>query len=187
MNVVEPFICEFENYNYKWYDDKFQLNIIGIRNPKKIVNAFDDFLYVIYRNHNNDWRIHQWEVTTDPGLSVLRNPINTKGAAILVPGQYKYKLGLHKNKYKALVQAAPVKVYRDSNRNSVHNFDDASIEEGWFGINIHKAGVESTVVDGWSAGCIVFSKAANYAEFIKICEKSSAIHKNEFTYTLLNV
>ena len=189
---MTPFKELFDEKGYEWYDRDmpFNLNIFGVRNSKRRVNAFDDFLYVIYRNHNLDWRIHQWEITTDPGLSVLENPINQEGTAILVPGQYKsaYKLGLHRGKYKALVQqGGTVKVYRDNNRDNVHDFDENTIEEGWFGINIHKAGTDSNLVDGWSAGCQVFKREKDFNEFIEICDKAAGIYGNSFTYTLFHI
>ena len=37
----------------------------------------------------------------------------------------------------------------------------------------------------YSAGCQVFQDPDNFKEFIKICEKSSSIFGNKFTYTLL--
>lgn len=192
MNLIQPIKELFEKEGYEWYDRNkpFNLNIFGVRNSKRRVNAFDDFLYVVYRNHNLDWRIHQWEITTDPGLSVLEDPINQKGTAILVPGQYKsaYKIGLHRQRYKALVQqGAPVKVYRDNNRDEVHDFDESTIEEGWFGINIHKAGTDSTLVDGWSAGCQVFKKEKDFNEFMDLCSKAGEIYGNKFTYTLFHI
>lgn len=192
MNIIQPFKELFDENNYEWRDRylPYNLNIFGIRNTKRRINEFDDFLYVIYRDYKLDWRIHQWQITTDPGLSVLKNPVNQKGTAILVPGQYKscYKLGLHHQSYKALVQqGGPVKVYRDNNRDAIHDFDENTIDEGFFGINIHKAGTNSTQVDGWSAGCQVFKKQRDFDDFIKLCDESAEIYGNSFTYTLFHV
>ena len=63
--------------------------------------------------------------------------------------------------------------------------DESKIAEGVFGINIHKAGADSTYVENWSEGCTVFKKAADFEEFMKICRKSRDKHGNSFTYTLI--
>lgn len=192
MNIIQPYKELFEEYGYEWRDRQMplNLNIFGVRSSKRRVNEFDDFLYVVYRNHNKEWRIHQWEITTDPGLTTLHNPLNSKGTAILVPGQYKsaYKLGLHRNRYKALVQeGAPVKVYRDYNQDSSLDLDECTIDEGFFGINIHKAGSDSTQVNDWSAGCQVFKRSSDFNEFIDLCSTSAKIYGNSFTYTLFDI
>jgi len=114
--------------------------------------------------------------------------MNTKGTAILVPGQYSqaYKLGLHRGKYEALVQAKPVKVYRDNDKDSVYDMLPSSIDTGFFGINIHKAGHDSTWVDDWSAGCQVFKRAADFEAFMSLVRKAAKIYGNLFTYTLFD-
>jgi len=64
--------------------------------------------------------------------------------AVLVPGVYTYKLGIHglsrpaDQRYEALVQAGPVTVQRD----------DGKRETGWFGINIHRGGYTTTSSEG---------------------------------------
>jgi len=76
-----------------------------------------------------------------------------------------------------------VKVYRDANRDM--KYDETKITEGIYGINIHKAGVDSTYVENWSEGCQVFKKSADFESFMSICRKSRDIHGNSFTYTLI--
>ncbi len=58
-------------------------------------------------------------------------------------------------------------------------------ETGVFGINIHKAGVDSARVDDWSHGCQVFKRVKDFDEFMKIINKAKDIHGNHFTYTLI--
>ena len=103
----------------------------------------------------------------------------------MVEGQYRgsHTLGLHQGKYEALKQAKPVKVYRDANRDMT--YDETKIAEGVFGINIHKAGADSTYVENWSEGCQVFKKSADFDAFMAICRKAAAIHGKSFTYTLI--
>lgn len=90
---------------------------------------------------------------------------------------------LHAGKYEALGQKKPVKVFRDFNKDLI--YDESKIAEGVFGINIHKAGADSTYVENWSEGCTVFKKSADFEEFMKICRKARDIHGNSFTYTLI--
>ena len=97
------------------------------------------------------------------------------------------RLGLHKGQYEALVQNKQVNVYRDNNKDNILDFNIGTKDLGIFGINIHRSNpnTESTIVDGWSAGCTVFKKAEDFNNFMEICNKSKAIYGNSFTYTLL--
>jgi hypothetical protein len=110
---------------------------------------------------------------------------NAQGVARLVPGQYRgsHAIGLHQGKYEALKQAKPVKVYRDANKDMT--YDTKLITEGIYGINIHKAGADSTYVENWSEGCQVFKKSADFDEFMGLVKKAATLHGNSFTYTLL--
>jgi hypothetical protein len=176
---------------YVWFEDAankgFDLNIVGIRNSAtgtKVTNVFDDAISVSYKE-NGVWVYKEWVNTTDPGTKGVKEYHNAAGVARLVPGQYRgsHTLGLHQGKYEALKQQKPVKVYRDANRDM--NYDETKIQEGVFGINIHKAGADSTYVENWSEGCQVFKKAADFEEFMAICRKAGAIHGKSFTYTLI--
>lgn len=190
-SFITPYINLFSKKGYSWFDSNkpYNLNIFSIRNPNGKVNAFDDALYCIYRKENLEWMIKQYTVTTDPGTSSLQSPTNSKGTAILAPGQYLgvYKVDLHKGKYEALCQRnGTVKVYRDNNRDATHNLDPETLDTGWFGINIHKAGEDSTYVDGWSAGCTVFKRARDFSDFMAVVNKAKRIYGNSFTYTLFD-
>jgi len=176
---------------YVWFEDAnnkgFDVNIVGIRNSatgQKVTNVFDDYLTISYKE-NGEWKFHIWPATTDPGKKGVMEYHNAAGVARLVEGQYRssHTIRLHQGKYEALGQAKNVKVYRDANRDMVYN--EEKIQEGVFGINIHKAGADSTYVENWSEGCQVFKKAADFEEFMKICRKSRDIHGNSFTYTLI--
>lgn len=89
-----------------------------------------------------------FNANTDPSIA-------RPGIAVLKPGVWHYKLGIHglskpaAQRYKALVQAAPVTVHRDG----------AGDDTGWFGINIHRGsrtttsslGCQTIVPDQWPA------------------------------------
>jgi hypothetical protein len=169
-------------------DGELNLNIIGVRQSatgNKVTNLFDDFLTLSYK-HNGAWVFKQWAATTDPGTKGVKEFHNAAGVARLVAGQYRgsHAIGLHQGKYEALRQAKNVKVYRDANKDMT--YDESKIQEGVFGINIHKAGADSTYVENWSEGCQVFKKSADFDEFMVIVKKAAALHGNSFTYTLLN-
>lgn len=65
------------------------------------------------------------------------------------------------------------------------NFNPETIEEGMFGINIHKAGDSSVVVDGWSAGCQVLARSFDFNELMNLVTLATPIWGDRFTYTLL--
>ena len=169
---------------------KYNLNIIGVRRADtKVTNQFDDYIVVEYIDMYGIKTREVFAATTDPGLSSIINPISSKGCAILAPGQYRscWKLGYHKGKYEAIVQYKPVKVYRDNNKDKVYDFDSKTIEEGIFGINIHKAGDNSTIVNGWSAGCQVLARRKDFDKLMKLAHyQISQGHGKLFTYTLIN-
>jgi hypothetical protein len=191
MYTKEKIEKALKEKGFVWFDDasnkNYDLNIVGVRNTdvgNKVTNAFDDRITVSYKL-NGEWKFHSWQATTDPGKKGVMEFKNTAGVARLVEGQYRgsHTLGLHQGKYEALRQQKPVKVYRDKNKDL--NFDEHTIQEGIFGINIHKAGVDSTYVENWSEGCQVFKKSADFEEFMSICRKAAAVHGKSFTYTLL--
>ena len=174
---------------YAWFEGAkdYDLNIVGVRNSatgNKVTNAFDDVISVSFKE-NGVWAYKEWMNTTDPGTKGVKEYHNAAGVARLVEGQYRgsHTIGLHQGKYEALRQTKPVKVYRDANRDMT--YDESKIQEGIFGINIHKAGVDSTYVENWSEGCQVFKRAADFEEFMTICRKAAKIHGATFTYTLI--
>ncbi len=180
--------------NYKWFEGgNYNLNIVGIRNSNtqgQVTNRFDDIITVSY-SVDGELKYQEFNATTDPGAFYEQNLLNSEGVAILVPNQYRstYEIDLHQSKYDALCQRKPVKVYRDDDKDKVYDFDESTIQEGYFGINIHRATAnihgESTQVDKWSAGCQVISKNDDYQEFMDLTYKSSEIYGNSFTYTLI--
>lgn len=175
-------------FGYKVFDGAkgpLNLNIVGWRRKPYITNKFNDILSV-YWNNGPVFNERHWPITTFPGAPWLLNPASETGTAILVPGQYRasYQLGTFK-KYPALLQIKPVKVYRDLNRDSAFDMIVDSIEEGVFGVHIHKAGYWSKLVGLSSAGCQVFQKTDDFNEFIELCTRAVSYWGNIFSYTLL--
>ena len=183
---VKTIIKTLKSLGYKIYDKPYQLNIVGIRVTEE-PNKFNDPIIVFYKDDNGKWIFKQYKGTTDPGTYWLKSPMNNLGTALLKEGQWidAWKIGMHKGKYSALTQQKPVTVYRDYDRDAVFDFDQKT-STGLYGINIHKAGANSSEVDKWSAGCQVFSKSADFEEFMNMANKHKSLYGNNFTYTLID-
>lgn len=176
---------------YKFFTSgKYNLNLIGVRaNIEGESNdTFDDFLVVMYNDALNIPVKLIYPITTVPGKQYMLNPSNEKGVAILKPGQYPgvWKIDYHNGKYLALCQrGAAFVVYRDNNKDIRLDFDEATKEYGYFGINLHKAGENSQVIGANSAGCQVTQKSADFKNLMNLAETSKKVYGNSFTYTLL--
>jgi hypothetical protein len=179
---------------YVWFEDLsnrgFDVNIVGVRNnapsvADKVTNVFDDYLTISYKEAG-EWKFYCWNATTDPGKKGVQQFHNKKGVARLVPGQYRkvWAVDKHQGKYEALCQRLnPVTVWRDGNRDLI--FEEKVTDTGMFGINIHKAGQDSTWVENWSEGCQVFKRVKDFDIFMSICRKAAKIYGNHFSYTLI--
>lgn len=107
---------------------------------------------------------------TDPSASRIR-------MAVLKPGVYRYKLGIHglnrpaAQRYPAFVQAAAVTVIRD----------EVGPDTGWFGINIHRGGIGTTS----SLGCQTVPPAQWSAFFELVKSELKRIGQKDFAYALI--
>ena len=182
-----------ESKGYKWFEGgDYNLNIVGVRNSDTngvVTNKFDDMITLTYEV-GGVLKYHEFDATTDPGSHWEKNLLSKDGVAILVPNQYRgsHTIGMHQGKYEALKQQKPVKVYRDKNMDGKYDMLAENIQEGIFGINIHKAGsrVEgSTQIDKWSAGCQVLSKESDFDKLMELTHKASSLYGKSFTYTLI--
>lgn len=162
-------------------------NLIGIRKPMNSDNLFNDTLYmIIWKNSQQSVCSFHYPITTDPGRWYLQHPINTSGCAIVKEGYYPnvWKVGKHNGKYTALIQTGgKIKVYRDIDKDSTFDLDESTVQEGFFGINLHHAGTDSKTIDNWSAGCTVFKKIENFDEVI---HHVLASYAKSFNYYLIN-
>lgn len=162
----------------------YNLNLIGVRSRDLHSNAFNDALAVAYRINTRPV-CHVFACTTDPGLYWREKPAHVDGTAVVKPGQYQglWEIGQHQGKYPALVQKAPVTVWRDNDGDS--QLTPGNEQTGVFGINCHKAGKRSRRVNKWSAGCQVLADELDFNLLMALCQKSAAAWGNSFTYTLL--
>ena len=186
-------ICQkFWDKNYKFYTGQYNLNIFGVRSYNTNIGQFDDVLGIAYED-NHGKQLFLARATTDPGKYYAQNFTNTKGVAILVPGQYRgaYQIGTHSPSkpafaHRALVQCKGVCVYRDRNKDNILDYDSDTIEEGMFGINIHRASKHQIMDDigKYSAGCQVFRSFYDFNDFMDIVDRGAKEYGNGFTYTL---
>lgn len=174
---------------YKYFENgDYNVNVIGIRNSlpgKKVTNVFDDWMTISFKV-NGVWQFYIWSATTDPGKAPMLRGNNGRGTARVVPDQYpgSHFIRKHQGKYDALCQKGHLRLYRDADRDLEYD-EDKIVDSYNDGINMHKAGQDSTWVDTWSEGCQVFKRVKDFDEFMKICKKAAAIHGNSFTYTLI--
>ncbi|MBL7773591.1 MAG: hypothetical protein JNM95_12065, partial [Chitinophagaceae bacterium] len=182
-------IDTLEQNNLHIYSRPYELNIIGVRSNSQITNKFDDYIYVCFKNGMGTWENHRFNATTDPGMHFINKPMNSNGTAILKHGQYKgtYQIGLHRSKYKALVQRKPVTVYRSKNTSRDIDTKKAT-QTGQFGINIHHAKGDGTTedVNRWSAGCQVIANINDFKKLMGFAEQHAKLYGNSFTYTLID-
>jgi peptidoglycan hydrolase-like protein with peptidoglycan-binding domain len=174
---------------YVVFTRPYELNIVGVRSANAQPDRFDDAIHVFFKDSTNSWTSASNAATTDPGKDFLHDPMNVKGTAIVMPGQYRdsHQIGLHNKQYTALVQRGPITVARDYNEDDRLDFNNGRTETGVFGINIHRASATGTssVVGRYSAGCQVFASSADFARFMEWCQRHSKLYGNHFTYTLL--
>lgn len=175
---------------HKWFEGI--PNLIGVRTTLNLPNQYNDVLAIITDPNPIDPTGVQkfYRITTDPGETYLKKPLNPKGCAVLMPGQYIncWGIGFHKQNpdHPALVQIGNVTVYRDNDRDPLPE-EGGPTYTGLFGINCHGAtkGMESKLVGGWSAGCQVFANYMHKDEAINYLKKYQALTQNKFSYTLL--
>lgn len=170
----------------------YNLNLIAVRSPNTEAGLYDDRLHLVFRDGFNRWQDLSLACTTDPGAYWLRHPGRVQGTAILKAGQYRgaYRVGLHRRRYPALVQARPVTVWRDNSRDTTLDHRPGSEQSGLFGINIHHGGTKDPDgigddVGRWSAGCTVIGDLDDWTIFWSIVSRSAELYGDRFTYTLI--
>lgn len=181
----------------------WRLWLYGIRSPNRTADSYDDVLGVVYVNDQEEWVHHVWPGTTDPGhkslmlkAESLQAAKEKGGTAILVPGQYvdTWTLDKHgKYKYLALTQrGGRTRVYRDPSEDIKLDLDPATIDKGWFGINIHASVSKGTPINAsrvglQSAGCQVHARADGFRNMMALSHNQiQRTGHRRFSYTLLD-
>lgn len=184
---INALINLFNKKGYKLNTRDKEINIVGIRANTTTPNKFDDTMILFYKD-NDSWIGFQFPMTTDPGTYYLKNPMSQLGAAILKAGQWKYQIGTHYT-YRALVQREAVTCIRDYNRDAILDFNNGKETTGWYGINIHRAGVGYVAVDvdTWSAGCQVVQKYEDFKRLMELMTyHNDKYGKESIYYTLID-
>lgn len=139
-------------------------------------NEFNDLRGVLRVNRSGTPEIvDSWEATTEPGrYYTLVNKLDPLGAARIAFGQYKaWSIGTHmagrKSAHEALVQTAPIRVFRDLDGN-FERTGDATFT-GLFGVNQHWGyDLPKSDIGRASAGCLVGRTKAGHRRFMAICK-----------------
>lgn len=143
----------------KYLPKKVHKGIVWVRCDERLTNTYDDFGVLFVGNRV----VSVFPCSTTAGKHYVQNPIThggVTGTAIAcrqtVTGSHKFVSNAN---WKSLwlgapyfQQIKPIKIYRDGNKDEV--IDTKVIQEGLFGINLHRAGLGS-FIDRWSAGCQV--------------------------------
>jgi hypothetical protein len=139
-------------------------------------NVFNDLRLVFRVNRaGNPDLIEIWEATTEPGKHyTLIEKLDPRGAARIAFGQYKaWSVGTHMagrpSAHEALVQTAPIRVFRDLNAD-FERTGDARFE-GLFGVNQHWGfDLPKADIGRASAGCLVGRTKAGHRAFMTLCK-----------------
>ena len=186
---MPPILRAVEEHGFAVFDrGQWNLNIVIARSPNGRPNVFDDWIHVCYLRQDA-WREDIFRCTADPGQYWLGRPMRTAGTAIWKHPQQSrgaFQIGKHRGEYDCLRQQKPITVWRDANRDDVHDMGGAD-HEAW-AIQIHRASAyrTSTVVGKWSAGCCVIADPAAFGVFMGLCRlQQSAGWGKSYTVTCL--
>jgi len=174
----------YHKKNYIFGKGHLNVNLFGVRAATVEPDNFDDLLCMAYTVDGKNTLLKS-PGTTDPGTYYLENPMNPKGTAIILPGQYPgvFALGQYRGQ-NAFVQRGNFTVIRDANRNNVLD-SDGPCETGVFGIHMHgKRGTVTDHVGRWSAGCQVVRDDSDLELYYHIAWLGAPTYGDRVTYTL---
>lgn len=170
-NKARKIVEYMKSKGYEVSEGENEVNIIHIESRDFIPDTFNDTRMVIKYIDGVPKIVGSWDCTTTPGIKYTKNPLNSKGAAIIKPGQYRaHQVGYHKTpSHVALIQTGgPITVYRDYNRDFKRLGDKE--DTGYFGINYHSthAGFTGDKVGPYSAGCCTARDWGGHIQFMNI-------------------
>lgn len=135
FNNISVFMALAKKRGYRIFNNsqQYNLNIWCIRSKNRLAGRYDDLMVVFWKNPSNKWDFEFFDITTDPSEIALFEMKNKLGTAIVAQGQYPaaWKFGLHRGKYKALVQRGNLKVVRDYNKDSILNIPAYDVVQNW--------------------------------------------------------
>lgn len=200
MDLLKTLTPEFLKYQVEakgmvWFDDDskpFNFNVIEVRSKENIPDVFNDWQCLIW-NFQGKYEILRFRCTLDPGLFYLgKERMGNKYGTAVVMGEQQirgyYKLGRHKGKYAALVQAKPAWFYRDFDRDNQLDLVTPRKVFEMIGANNHRGKKEGStfVVGPYSAGCVVDENAELFESKIDLFKASASLWGDGWTRTILN-
>src|SRR5829696_1621028 len=149
---------------------------VWVRSTADAFDSFDDkvFTYECYGDAKPPKFIMSRAGTTNAGSYGLKHfeDYNHLGCAVLKSDIIVYNshtFGAHKGK-PAYRQAKAFPYFRDANRNERAEEIGDQHEDIIFA-NVHRAGVNSTVIKNWSTACLVTANLSKYLEWLKWMNK----------------
>ncbi len=151
------------------------MNADGTLN-EDLLNQWNDRRMVIgFRNYEPVMLVND-QSTTEPGRYYTLHPdkLDQIGAARIAFGQYKaWLMGKHQGWQPALVQAGPIRIFRDVNKDGmrgVRGVSDPVFIRDNIGINQHSTSLNKTpmYVNRYSAGCMVGRRYRWHLSFLRI-------------------
>jgi len=149
---------------------------VWIRSTADVFDSFDDkaFTYECFGDSKPPKFIMMRTGTTNAGSYGLKHfeEYNHLGCAVLKSDVIIYNshtFGLHKGK-PAYRQAKGFPYFRDNNRNERAEEIGKEFEDVIFA-NVHRAGVNSTVIKNWSTACLVTANLTKFLDWLKWMNK----------------
>lgn len=166
----------------------YDLNLVVLRTVPGDVDAWDDWLCVLYRDTaQGPWVLVALECTADPGKLALEQGRNPEGVAIIQEGQHRgaYTFGRHKGKYRCLVPRRPIPCWRDANRDAVRDLGTNPSNSAL--LQIHAGPKSKTQPVGlWSEGCVALPMDG-LEQLLDLCDKQVAAgHGDVFSLTVID-
>lgn len=150
---------------------------VMVRSNEDEYNKFDDkcYLFEVKEPGEKPKFISVYPITTNAGAQGLKefDKYNSLGCAVLKSDVIIYNshtYGKHKGEYPAYRQVKGFPYFRDGDK------DNKAEEIGKeytniIGANIHKAGINSVFIGGWSVACLVFPKENDFNSFMTWANK----------------
>ena len=145
-------------------------------------DVFNDLRVVVTIGPDGVPSAQAWVATTEPGRDYTMNPLNPNGAARIAFNQYKaWIVGIHVgpsgfDPHEALIQAAPIDIYRDTNKDFKR---EGPVYTGMFGVNQHWGyDQRKDHVGTASAGCLVGEARKDHRAFMALVKSDPRYKAN---------
>lgn len=179
-DIASKIVKYMQAKNYEVFTNPKEYNIVYLEGVNEdwtlnsdTPNQFNDRRIVIEVVDGIPKIVNHWQATTEPGSRYTYNPMNPGGAARIKFGQYKsWSVGIHGNSepHEALIQVAPISVYRDFNKDFQRTGD--KVDTGLFLVNQHYGyDAPANDIKNASAGCLVGRRREGHREFMAIIKQ----------------